>query len=340
MLPHGKDYEEKETEIIRFFLSIDIIINMNKPEQEFLDHLLNARKYSPKTVASYQEDIDLFCEFIFKEGVLMEDVDVICIRNFLTEELNRGVSKRSCKRRVCSLKHFYRYMFNVGYIQDNPFLLISSPKIETKYPHGLYKEQINELFKRNEERTDALKDRDQAILYLLYFCGIRAAELVGLNIQSVSMRERTIRVLGKGNKERIVPFSVECQKMLKRYIDKDRNVLLMRYLENQRKKPKEQREDDLLSPLFFNAKGDRLTTRGLEYILDSIEEKTGTFVGLHPHILRHSFATHLLENGADLRVIQELLGHESINATQVYTHVTEEAMKDTYMKTFPRVKKK
>ena len=313
---------------------------MNKPEQEFLDHLLNARKYSPKTVSSYQEDIDIFCDFIFKEGVLMEDVDLICIRNFLTEELNRGVSKRSCKRRLSSLKHFYKYMVSVGYIKDNPFIFVSSPKIETKYPHGLYKEQIQELFKRNAERTDNLKNRDQAILYLLYYSGIRAQELVTLNIQDISLRDRRVRVLGKGNKERVVPFSAECQSVLKKYIDTDRKVLLKLFMENIKKKPQKEGLDLIQSPLFFNARGEKLTTRGLEYILDAIEEKIGLYVGLHPHILRHSFATHLLENGADLRVIQELLGHESINATQVYTHVTEEAMKETYMNAHPRAKKK
>ena len=313
---------------------------MNKPEQEFLDHLLVVRKYSPRTVKSYQEDIDKFCEFIYHEGVMIDDVDVICIRNFLTEELNQGISKRSCKRRLSSLKHFYKYMVNVGYIKDNPFVFISAPKVETRYPHALYKEQIEELFKRNAERTDELALRDQAILYLLYYSGIRAQELVTLPIQSVYLRERAIRVLGKGNKERIVPFSQDCQKVLKKYIDKERPILVQKHIELERRKPQEQKSDDLLSPLFFNANGGQLTTRGLEYILDAIEEKIGLFVGLHPHILRHSFATHLLENGADLRVIQELLGHESINATQVYTHVTEEAMKETYMLAHPRVKKK
>ena len=126
---------------------------MNKPEQEFLSYLVSERNYSLKTAKSYQEDIDLFCEYIFKEGTLMEDVDVLTIRNFLTEELGRGVSKRSCKRRLCSLRHFYKYMANVGYIKDNPFILMKAPKTDTKYPHGLYKEQIQELFKRNCERS-------------------------------------------------------------------------------------------------------------------------------------------------------------------------------------------
>ncbi len=300
---------------------------MNKPEQEFLDHLLVVRNYSPRTVKSYQEDIDKFCEFIYHEGVMIDGVDVICIRNFLTEELNQGISKRSCKRRLSSLKHFYKYMVNVGYIKDNPFVFVSAPKVETKYPHALYKDQIAELFKRNAERTDELALRDQAILYLLYYSGIRADELVKLDVQSIAIKDRVVRVLGKGNKERIIPFTADCQKVLKAYIDRERIVLL-------------RKSKDMTPALFLNAQGERLTTRGLEYILDAIEEKIGLFVGLHPHILRHSFATHLLENGADLRVIQELLGHESINATQVYTHVTEEAMKETYMSAHPRAKKK
>ena len=300
---------------------------MNKPEQEFLDHLLVVRNYSPRTVKSYQEDIDKFCEFIYHEGVMIDGVDVICIRNFLTEELNQGISKRSCKRRLSSLKHFYKYMVNVGYIKDNPFVFVSAPKVETKYPHALYKDQIAELFKRNAERTDELALRDQAILYLLYYSGIRADELVKLDVQSIAIKDRVVRVLGKGNQERIIPFTADCQKVLKAYIDRERIVLL-------------RKSKDMTPALFLNAQGERLTTRGLEYILDAIEEKIGLFVGLHPHILRHSFATHLLENGADLRVIQELLGHESINATQVYAHVTEEAMKETYMSAHPRAKKK
>ena len=313
---------------------------MNKPEQQFLDYLSFERQYSKKTVDSYQEDIDIFCDYLYREGTLMEDVDVLTIRNFLTNELNRGVGKRSCKRRLASLKHFYKYMVNVGYINDNPFLLMKAPKTETKYPHALYKEQIEELFKRNAERTDSLKNRDQAILYLLYYSGVRAFELVGLDIQNVYLRERVIRVLGKGNKERIIPFSEDCKKELKSYIDNERKKHVDLYPIWQKKQEAKGKTVIARAPLFFNAQGGPLTTRGLEYILDSIQEKTGLFVGLHPHILRHSFATHLLENGADLRVIQELLGHESINATQVYTHVTEEAMKDAYKNYFPRAKKK
>ncbi|HHT67546.1 MAG TPA: tyrosine recombinase [Erysipelotrichaceae bacterium] len=302
---------------------------MNKPQQEFLNHLQFVRNYSLRTIESYKKDIDKFCLFIFNEGVLLDQVDLICIRNFLTEELNKGVSKRSCKRRISSLKHFYKYMLNVGYIQENPFLFINSPKVEKKFPRVLYKEQIEEIFAYNAQRTDELKVRDQAILYLLYYSGIRAHELVTLDVQSISLKDRVVRVMGKGSKERIVPFTAECQNVLKDYLSNERTKLLRRA-----KNPK-----DLSPALFLNANGKRLTTRGLEHILDRIEEKTGLYVGLHPHILRHSFATHLLENGADLRVIQELLGHESINATQVYTHVSEKSMKETYLSSHPRAVK-
>ena len=301
---------------------------MNKPTIEFLKHLKIERNYSDKTIKSYGEDIDKFFCFLLKEDILMDEVDIIVIRNFLTDELNSGVSKRSCKRRLSALKHFYTFLVNEGYVKDNPFLFISAPKTEIKYPRALYKEQVREILTENAKRTDDLMIRDQAILSMLYFTGMRAAELVALNIQSVNLVQRLVRIeKGKGDKERIVPFSKECKDDLQRYISFTRNELLA----------KASKKD---AALFLNNNGQRLTTRGLEYILDAIEEKTGTFVGLHPHILRHSFATHLLENGADLRVIQELLGHESINATQVYTHVTVEAMQKEYAVAHPRAHKK
>ena len=299
---------------------------MNKPTNEFLTHLKNERNYSPQTIKSYGEDIEKFFDFLLEEDVLMDQVDIIVIRNFLTKELNSGVSKRSCKRRLSALKHFYTFLVEQKYVEDNPFLFIDVPKTDKKYPHALYKEQVREILTENTKRTDDLMIRDQAILSTLYFTGMRAAELVSLTIQSVTLNQRIIRVVGKGNKERMLPISEECKKDLERYINFTRKELL-----GNAKVP--------TNALFLNSRGEKLTTRGLEYILDSIEEKTGTFVGLHPHILRHSFATHLLENGADLRVIQELLGHASLNATQVYTHVTEKEMQQEYLLAHPRARK-
>ena len=307
---------------------------MNKVTHDYLEylrHLKLDKNYSEKTIDSYKYDLEKFFNFLLNEGVLMDDVDSIVIRNFLTEELNAGVSKRSCKRRLSTLKKFYEYLVDREIVKDNPFILIDTPKTDKKYPRTLYEDQIQEIFENNKKRTDELAIRDDAILSLLYYCGLRASELCSLSVQSVDLKNRIVRVLGKGNKERLVPFTVECRDSVKKYIETLRKTQLN----------KRTGIDLSETPtLFLNDKGGNLTTRGLEYILDRIEEKTGTFVGLHPHILRHSFATHLLENGADLRVIQELLGHSSINATQVYTHVSAEAMKKEYVNAFPRAKKK
>ena len=304
---------------------------MNKAANEFLTHLKYDRNYSDQTIKSYGEDIEKFLKFLFEEGANFDEVDPIIIRNFFTEELNSGVSKRSCTRHLSSLKHFYKYMTNEGIINDNPFLFISSPKTEKKYPRALYKEQVKQILEENAKRTDELAIRDQAILSMLYYTGMRASELVNLTTQSVDMNRRIVNIIGKGDKERIVPFSLQCKQALDLYMKKQRPELWSR---------SPLKPEDRTNALFLNNKGEKLTSRGLEYILDSIEMKTGTFVGLHPHVLRHSFATHLLENGADLRVIQELLGHASLNATQVYTHVTEEAMAKEYSNAFPRAHKK
>ena len=297
---------------------------MNKLTNEFLTHLRIDRNYSEETIKNYGKDLDKFFNFLANEGLWVNEVDQIVIRNFLTEELNSGVGKRSCKRRLSSLRHFYKFLMNEGEVNDNPFIFIQTPKTEIKYPRALYKEQVRQILIENSKRSDELAIRDQAILSTLYYAGIRASELVNLEVQSVSLPRRIINVVGKGDKERVVPITEECKKDISRYLKISRDNL---------------RQGKETSALFLNNRGDKLTTRGLEYILDSIEEKTGTFVGLHPHILRHSFATHLLENGADLRVIQELLGHASINATQVYTHVTEEAMAKEYSEAFPRAHK-
>lgn len=308
---------------------------MNKPIHDFLEYLKYERNYSDKTVDSYKYDLEKFFAFLYKEGALMDDVDVIIIRNFLTDELNSGVSKRSCKRRLCSLKSFYGYLYKKNMVKDNPFILIDSPKSDKTYPKVLYKDQVQEILTKNAERTDNLAVRDQAILSLLYYCGLRASELVSLDVQDVNLKGRYVRVMGKGRKERLVPFTEECKIAVQTYIDTTRKELLKKKI---RETPALFLSD--YSSKKIEDKEQRMTTRGLEYILDSIEEKTGTFVGLHPHILRHSFATHLLENGADLRVIQELLGHASLNATQVYTHVSVEAMKQAYIDSFPRARKK
>ncbi|MBE6136533.1 MAG: tyrosine recombinase [Erysipelotrichaceae bacterium] len=310
---------------------------MNKYEADFLNHLQNERNYSPTTIDSYRRDIDKFFVFLAKEDCFMDDVDLIVIRNFLTEEINNGISKRSCKRRLSSLHHFYGYLVQNSYVKINPFNYISSPKTEKKLPHVLYREEVEALLKANRQRKDDLMIRDQAILEILYYCGVRASELINVKLIDINVRNRSLRVFGKGRKERIVPFTSDCANTISQYLKESRPVLKLKYDEHPDfdKNGKKKEYNNLI----LNNNGKALTLRGLEYILDKIEEKTGEYVDLHPHLLRHSFATQLLSNGADLRVIQELLGHSSINTTQIYTHVSEEKVKKEYLSAHPRAKK-
>lgn len=302
---------------------------MNKVTKEFLDHLKEERRYSPQTIDSYRRDIEKFFAFLAEEGILFDQVDPQIIRNFLSLEMSNGVSKRSCKRRLSALRHFYTYLVREHIVDLNPFVFVSSPKLEKKFPHFLYREQIDKIFELNRLRKDELAIRDQAIMELLYYSGIRVHELVTIMVQDINIKQRLLRVIGKGDKQRIVPFSKQCANDINDYLLNLRPVLLAR-----------SRQEKKSAALFLNDKGVQLTNRGVEYILDKVQEMTGQNLNMHPHMLRHSFATHLLENGADLREIQELLGHESINATQVYTHVSEEAMKQIYLQNFPRAKKK
>lgn len=300
---------------------------MNKPTSEFLTYLKVNRNFSSMTIDSYGRDIDKFFKFLKNEGLLMDEVNEQVIRNFLSLELQNGISKRSCNRRIIALRQFYKFLVKKGYVTRNPFLFICSPKTDIRYPSFLYREQIEKLIDDNGKRKDEMAIRDQAILVFLYYTGIRASELITLTVQSISLSQRLVRVIGKGDKERVVPFSASCKVTLETYLNTLRPKLLAKAM-----KP--------TASLFLNARGNKLTTRGLEYVLDGIETKTNNYVGLHPHILRHSFATHILEKGGDLRTIQELLGHSSINTTQLYTHVTIEKMKSEYNACFPRAKKK
>lgn len=297
---------------------------MNKPEQDFLDDL-TIRQYSARTIDSYRRDIDGFFDFLDEEDILFDAVSKSDIRLYLATELQRGVSARSCQRRLSALRRFYAYMAKAKYVQQNPFLFAKAPKKPIRFPNVLTVEQVSALLEKNRQRTDPLKDRDQAILELLYASGLRVSELTGLRYRQIDFRSRIIRLFGKGKKMRIVPVSSVASEAMLLYYKGTRNALL--------EKKKSQKPSDAF---FLSAKGENLTSRGVEYILKCCEEKTGLHLGLHPHELRHSFATHLLEAGADLRMIQELLGHESLDTTQVYTHVSKKTMKEQYDRFFPR----
>ena len=304
-------------------------MNNIKEIDEFLEFLKYVLNYSENTISSYERDINIFYKYIFSEGYDVGDVDLTIIRSFLNKEIERGISKKTCCRYIAALKHFYSFLFENKIIKNNPFAFVHSPKKEIRYPHFLYLEQVENLLDKNSKRTDELALRDQCILELLYSSGVRASELINIKLSDIDLRNRTITIFGKGRKERLVPFSKSCQSTIKDYVSNSRDKLVNKSI-----------EASTHDYLFVNSNGMKLTTRGLEYILKEIETKTGCNYGLYPHLLRHTFATHLLEGGADLRAIQELLGHESLDTTQIYTHVSEEAMKNQFETAHPRAKKK
>ena len=301
---------------------------MTKSEAEYLEYIAVAKGYSPLTVKNYQADIDRFHDFLAKEGISYTDIDTSVVRNFMTEELMRakgGNPKRSLARRMSALRSYYDFLYRNGEVSSNVFRLLSAPKQDKKLPQVLYVDEVIKLLDGNAKREDPLAIRDQAILELLYASGMRASELISLRPLDIDFRGRSIRVVGKGNKQRLVPFNQSAAEAIRIYQRDLRPKLLAR-----NKTPKRPME------LFLSARGGKLTVGGLEYILKTVESKTGIYLGLHPHELRHSFATHLLDNGADLKMIQEMLGHSTIDTTQVYTHVSEKRLSEQYAAFFPK----
>ncbi len=305
------------------------VLNENDEIAAYTNYLRLERGYSERTIDSYLRDINKFYKFAISKNINPLKVNNTFIRTFLSYERLNDISKKSIKRRLSALRSFYGFLEENKYVKFNPFLAITSPKPDITYPKVLYEDEIEKLLAANMERKDPLQQRDQAILELLYASGLRASELINLEVADIDFSSRMVKVLGKGSKERIIPISPIAKNSMMKYLKNLRAELIL-----------QSNKEELPTVFFLNSKGDKLTLRGLEYILKQIELKTGVFLDLHPHMIRHTFATHLLENGADLRTIQTLLGHSSISTTQIYTHVTTEAMKNEYMQAHPRAKKK
>lgn len=295
----------------------------SKELSEFQDYLLNVRRYSSNTVTSYSFDICDFTKYIRGLGKIFKDIKVDDVKSWILDLTERQIGKRSIKRKMSSLKSFYAWMYLQKKVDSDPFEYVHSPKATHALPDFFSEKEIDILLTANEKRTDKLKDRDQALLMLMFASGLRASEVVNLTFNQVDFDNRIMKVSGKGNKDRLVPFTNSAKEAMLNYINGLRKDLL--------------KEDTKY--IFLNSQGNKMTVRGLEYILDEIEAKTGLYGKIHPHMLRHSFATKMLNRGADLRTIQELLGHSSIETTSIYTHVAYENMKETYEKTFPRAKK-
>ena len=287
--------------------------------EAFLRYLDRERNASPHTVRAYAADLAQFEGHLAQElgrPGRSDEVDHLMIRAFLARLHREGVKKVSAARKLASLRTFFKYLCREGVLERNPARALLSPRLERKIPGHLEEGEVAALVEVPGDAPAALRAR--AILELLYGTGIRCAELVGLDLPDVDREGRTVRVLGKGSKERIVTFG------------KTAGAALDRYLEVRTK------GGPRSTALFLNARGGRLTDRWIRRIVSERVRQVAIERRLSPHSLRHSFATHLLERGADLRAIQELLGHASLKTTQRYTHVNARHILEIYRKTHPR----
>lgn len=296
---------------------------MNDTCKLFLNYLQIERNYSPYTIKYYQQDIvDLFM-FMSEQSIKnLTEVEYSDVRLYLTRLFEKKLARKSVARKISSLRSFYNFLLREKLVSDNPFSQASIPKLEKRLPEFFYEDELNCLFQACNE-NDPIGQRNKVIIEVLYATGIRAGECCNIQIKDIDMDLCTILVHGKGQKDRYVPFGSFAYDALERYIDNGRKEILA-YNKKQ--------HDYLL----VNFRGGPLTTRGLRTVLNSIIEKSSLNGKIHPHMLRHTFATHLLNNGADMRTVQELLGHSSLSSTQIYTHVTNDYLKKTYKAHHPR----
>ncbi|WP_017471873.1 tyrosine recombinase XerC [Amphibacillus jilinensis] len=296
-------------------------------EKQFSLYLQIEKNASPYTLINYKQDLNIFFQFLHKEQMKsLNEVDDRVVRLFLTNLYEQKLSRKSVARKISTLRTFYRYLEREEIVENNPFLSIALPKAEQPLPHFLYKEELAQLFMASD-LSSPLGQRNQALLELMYATGIRVSECQGLTIDALDFSLHTVLVYGKGRKERYVPFGTFAATALQRYIAEGRQQLLTKSNLDS-------------SAVFLNAKGTPLTDRGIRFILNKIVKDAALTIHIHPHALRHTFATHLLNEGADLRSVQELLGHDHLSSTQIYTHVTKDRLKDVYMKNHPRAKKR
>ncbi|EWG11946.1 tyrosine recombinase XerC [Cytobacillus firmus] len=296
--------------------------NVNVSLKLFIEYLQIEKNYSQYTIEHYQHDISEFFMFMSEQAISdLTKVEYQDVRIFLTDLFDRKMSRKSVARKISSLRSFFKFLLREEIVSENPFALVSIPKAQKKLPEFFYEEEMKQLFDACESSTP-LGQRNKALLELLYATGIRVSECSQIRLKDLDMHLSTVLVRGKGSKERYVPFGSFAQDAIDTYINHGRKELLA--------------NGNSQENLFLNARGGPLTARGIRTILDRIIEKSSLTGTIHPHMLRHTFATHLMANGADMRTVQELLGHAFLSSTQVYTHVTNEYLKKTYMAHHPR----
>ena len=301
--------------------------------KEFLRFLRLNRNVSPHTVRAYESDLSQFlAHAALASGVKVsaltpDQLDRTAIRDFLADTHKRGQARATSARKLAALRTFLRYLRREGLIAGDPGALVPTPKREVRMPAHLSEDEMSALIAAPADTP--LGRRDHAILELFYASGLRLSELVGLDLEDLNLTAKMVRVLGKGGKQRIVPFNNSTATAVRAYL-KDRELLIGQ------EGRAGSRRSSLSSPLFVNYRGTRLTVRSVDRLVRRHVASCSTRMGISPHALRHSFATHLLQRGADLRAIQELLGHARLSTTQRYTHVDAAQLLAVYRKSHPR----
>lgn len=283
---------------------------------KFLEYLNNEKNYSDLTISSYKKDLIELINIINKEELKIEESD---IKKYLNILYNKKLSSSSICRKISSLKSFYNYLNLKGYTKINPLENIGYPKREKKLPKFVYYDELESIIE--EAKTGEFGERNSLMIELLYATGLRVSELVDIKIKDINFTNKSITALGKGSIERIVYFGDYAKDILNKYINDFRS----KYLKNNKH-----------DYLFINKNGDKITSRGVRLILDNILKRVTIKTKISPHSLRHTFATHLLDNGCDLKVVQELLGHKHLSTTEIYTHVSNERLREVYFKCHPR----
>ena len=296
---------------------------MDKLITKFIEYLEYEKGYSKKTIISYEKDLELFNKYLKENKITnINKIDYNTIRKYLGYLHDEKYEASSVSRKISALRSFFKYNLKENIITNNPMTLISNPKKEKKLPKYLNYEEIEKLLNSIELDTkEGIQER--LIIELLYSTGIRVSELVNIKIKDIKIHENQISILGKGNKERIVLFGKKAKDLIKLY--------MTTY--------KEYYKGNILNEyLLINKKGKQLTTNKIELIVKDALKKSALKLNISPHTLRHTFATHMLDSGADLKSVQELLGHSSLSTTQVYTHITSDLLRQEYLHAFPRTK--
>lgn len=296
---------------------------MRKEFENYLDYLLNIKHYSKHTVSSYFFDLQDFDKYLSINLLSIDELVDKDVQDYMNNLKLNNYAISSINRKIVCLRNFYKYyLTNINPDCNNPMINYSTLKTPKRLPKDLFLEQIKVLLTPNEKK-EIYASRNQCIILLLLYTGMRVSECSGLNLDDLDLNECTVRVFGKGKKERMVFFMPSLLKYLNEYIEKHRKILL---------------NGNTLEALFINSKGTRLTTRAIEEILNNRAKQAKTPFKVTPHMLRHTFATNLLNNEVDLKIVQELLGHSSLQTTQIYTHVSKERLKKVYQKSHPLAK--